>query len=147
SVPLETRLELMARIVDAVAAAHAAGVLHKDIKPSNILIHEELGQPLPRLIDFGIGGVTEPQKLHNKNITVTGFTFMTQSDSSSRGGTRLYSPPELMQGSAFTKASEMYSLGVLLYQMLVGDLTRPLGVGWERDIEDELLREDITRCV
>src|SRR5258705_9540053 len=95
-------------------------------------IYEEDGRPRPRLIDFGIGGVTEPEKLQNKNISVTGFTMMSQIDSTSRAGTRLYLPPELFQGGAFTERGEVYSLGVLLHQVAVGDLCRPLTVGWER---------------
>src|SRR5262249_11387950 len=46
-----------------------------------------------------------------------------------------------------TTARDVYALGVLFYQLVVGDLTRPLGIGWEQDVEDELLREDIGMCV
>ena len=51
------------------------------------------------------------------------------------------------QGKPFTTQGDVYALGVLLYQMAVGDLARPLAPGWERDVPDELLREDIAACV
>src|SRR4051812_13389638 len=59
----------------------------------------------------------------------------------------MYAPPESLAGKPFTTQGDVYSLGVLLYQIIVGDLSRPLGVGWERDVDDEFLREDIAGCV
>jgi len=148
-VPMEQRLDIVARVADALAAAHSVGVLHKDIKPSNILIFRESdGGVRPRIADFGIGVLTDRQSLAQRNITVAGFTVseLTENDSS-RTGTRMYSPPEALAGRAFTVAGDIYALGVLLYQMAVGDLSRPLAEGWQRDVDDELLREDIAQCV
>lgn len=148
-VALPVRLDLVARVADAVAAAHSVGVLHKDIKPSNVLIHRgEDGEPLPRLADFGIGMVTDRSQLAARNITEAGFTqsVVTENDSS-RTGTRLYAPPEALAGRPFTVQGDVYALGVFLYQMVVGHLERPLGQGWEREIRDDLLREDIAACV
>ncbi|MCC6908722.1 MAG: tetratricopeptide repeat protein [Phycisphaerales bacterium] len=147
-VPIETRLDLVARTARAVAAAHSVGVLHKDIKPSNILIHQiKGGQPRPRLSDFGIGMLADRTELEARQITISGFTGLLTENESSRTGTRLYAPPEMLVGKAFTVQGDIYALGVLLYQMVVGDLERPLAVGWERDVDDPLLREDIARCV
>src|SRR5204863_2897920 len=58
TVPLNLRLELLGRIARAVAAAHSLGIIHKDIKPSNVLIAEHEGGVRPRLTDFGIGVLT-----------------------------------------------------------------------------------------
>ncbi len=147
-VALSTRLDLVARTARAVAAAHSVGVLHKDIKPSNILIHQVAGgEPRPRLSDFGIGILADRSALDARQITMTGFTGLLSENESSRTGTRLYAPPEMLIGKAFTVQGDIYALGVLLYQLLVGDLERPLAVGWERDIDDALLREDISKCV
>ncbi len=143
---LVDRLELVAQTAEAVAAAHSVGVLHKDLKPSNILIHDEDGRPHPRLADFGIGVLADHDQLQKRAITETGFTLITNNDSS-RTGTRMYAPPESLSGKPFTVQGDVYALGVLLYQMVVGDLERPLAAGWERDIDDELLREDIAICV
>lgn len=146
-IPLETRLDIVARTAVAVAAAHSVGVLHKDIKPSNILIYREHdGTVRPRLTDFGIGELTDPSELSKRNIMVTG---MSDSFMSGSGGTttRVYAPPEVLVGKPFTIQGDVYGLGVLLYQMVVGDLERPIAEGWERDIPDPLLRDDISRCV
>jgi len=69
------------------------------------------------------------------------------SDLGSRTGTRLYMAPELSAGKPASIASDIFALGVLLYQMVSGDLTRPLAQGWEREIPDPLLVEDIAACI
>ena len=60
---------------------------------------------------------------------------------------RMYAPPESLADKPHTVQGDVYALGVLLYQVVVGDLSRPVGVGWERDVKDELLRQDIAACV
>jgi serine/threonine-protein kinase len=148
SLPLETRLDLVARIGEAVAAAHSVGILHKDIKPDNVLIYEADGTPRPRLADFGIGAVADRAELEKRNITAVGLTEVAAtSPRSSSSGTPMYMPPESLAGKPFTVLGDVYALGVLLYQMVAGDLQLPLGPGWEREIEDDLLREDIAACV
>lgn len=149
SVPLQTRLQIVIGIADALAAAHSVGVLHKDIKPSNILIDSDAeGRVWPVLTDFGIGILTDRSQLAQRDITVVGFTqtALTENESS-RTGTRLYAPPESLLDKPFTVQGDIYALGVLLYQMVIADLTRPLAGGWEREVPDELLREDIAACV
>ncbi|MDJ0975655.1 MAG: tetratricopeptide repeat protein [Planctomycetota bacterium] len=148
-VSLEERLRLLAEIADAVAAAHSVGILHKDLKPSNVLVwQDESGRPRPRLADFGIGMLTDLDQLVRHDITVVGFTEMaSEASTSSMSGTRLYAPPETLAGKPFTTGGDVYALGVMLYQLAVGDLTRPIGHGWESDVTDPLLREDIAACV
>jgi len=145
AVPLATRLELMAQVSEALAAAHSVGVLHKDVKPQNVLIAESGGKPRARLADFGIGLVRDASVLDGRGFTVTGFTEL-RSTASSGSGTRLYMAPELLEGKPPTTLADVYALGVMLYQVVVGDLERALAPGWERDVEDELLREDIASC-
>lgn len=146
---LAERVQFVAHVARAVAAAHSVGILHKDIKPSNILVHPgDKGQPRPRLTDFGIGILTDVSLLQGRNITVTGMTEgMLQENASSRTGTRMYAPPESLTGATFTQQGDIYALGVLLYQCVVGDLSRPLAQGWEAGVADPLLREDIAACV
>jgi len=149
-VPLETRLEIVAQAAVALGAAHSVGVLHKDIKPANLLITEnkETGEPRVSLTDFGIGLLTDREALAGKGITATGLTqTLVSSESSSGSGTRLYMAPELIERKPATTLSDIYSLGVVLYQVVIGDFSRAVAPGWERDVPDELLREDIGACV
>ena len=62
-------------------------------------------------------------------------------------GNPLYTAPEQARGEPLDARSDAFSIGVLLYQMAVGDLSRPLAPGWERDIHDPLLLEDISAMV
>lgn len=148
-VSFPARLNIIAQVAEAISAAHSVGILHKDIKPSNVMMGQDAdGTVYPRLTDFGIGILTDRDRLKHFNITAAGFTASNITmDDSSRTGTRMYSPPESMSGKPHTVQGDVYALGVLLYQVVIGDLERPLGVGWERQVEDELLREDIAACV
>lgn len=152
SMDLAVRLDLLARTAHAVAAAHSAGVLHKDLKPANILITlDDSGAPRPMIIDFGIGMLADPAVLTGHQIKQSGFTEtqLTENESS-RTGTRLYAPPESLsadpQRRQFTAQGDIYSLGVLLFQLVIGDLDRPVAHGWERDI-DPSLAAIIARCI
>ena len=149
-IPLKTRLELVAQAADALSAAHGAGVLHKDIKPGNILIHQIDTSEKPHVVlaDFGIGLLTDLELLKQQDITTMGLTKTLVGSSSTAGsGTAIYMAPELLEGKAPSPQSDIYSLGVLLYQMAIGDLSRALATGWEQNVEDVLLREDISACV
>src|SRR5438046_589196 len=75
ALPLEERLRLMAEIAGAVAAAHSVGIIHKDLKPSNIFMRQDSdGRWHPLLADFGIGAVADRSQLERRRITVAGFT-------------------------------------------------------------------------
>lgn len=136
------RLALFVPIVETVAAAHAVGVLHKDLKPGNVLVAARADGWQMRLTDFGSSRLLQPERLAELGITALGMT-MTLAGSDSSSGTPLYLAPELLAGQPATVRSDVYALGMLLYQWLAGDLRRPLAPGWERDIGDPLLREDI----
>ncbi len=141
NVALALRLELVAQVADALAAAHSVGVLHKDLKPANVLVSAPSGAPHIKLADFGSGRLVDLARLEALEITRLGFTAA-QVDADS-GGTPLYLAPEILGGRAPTARSDIYALGVMLYQCLVGDTRQPLAPGWENDIDDPLLREDI----
>jgi serine/threonine protein kinase/tetratricopeptide (TPR) repeat protein len=104
---LRERLELFARICDAVIHAHRHGVMHRDLKPSNILV-EPGGEP--RLVDFGLAKALGRE--HSSAVTVSG-EFM---------GTFAYASPEQLQGdlTQVDTRSDVYALGVILYEMLAG---------------------------
>lgn len=142
---LAARIAFFLRIVEAVEAAHSVGVLHKDIKPGNVLVEAANDGWRVRLTDFGSSRLLQPERLMELGITALGLT-MTRAAGDSGSGTPLYLAPELLGGHPPTVRSDVYALGVMLYQWLVGDLRRPLAPGWERDIEDPLLREDIAEA-
>ena len=140
------RLDFFLQVAVAVDAAHGVGVLHKDIKPANILVRPRRdGGWQACLTDFGSSRLLQPGRLAELGITGLGLT-VTRPDAGSSGGTPLYLAPELVAGQPPTVRSDLYALGVLLYQLLVGDLRRPMAPGWERDIDDPLLVEDISRA-
>ncbi|MFT3763462.1 MAG: winged helix-turn-helix domain-containing protein [Pseudoxanthomonas sp.] len=135
------RIGFFLQIADAVAAAHGVGVLHKDLKPANVLVAARGDGWQVRLTDFGNSRLLQPERLAELGITALGMTA-TRGDGDT-SGTPLYLAPELVAGQPPTVRSDVYALGVMLYQLQVGDLRRPLAPGWEREIDDPLLREDI----
>ena len=110
------RIELIARIADALAAAHAIGVLHKDLKPANVLIAPTPANPDVRLADFGSGRALEPERLAALGITRLGMTE-NRADGDTTSGTLFYLAPELIAGGAATVRADIYALGVMLYQI------------------------------
>lgn len=140
-VPLSKRLDLFVQAAEAVAAAHGIGVLHKDLKPANLLIYGEGDEARLRVADFGSSRLFDSGRLDELGITHLGLTQT--ASLSSESGTPLYLAPEVIGGSSASIKSDVYALGVTLYQFLVGDFTRPLAPGWESDIDDSLLRQDI----
>jgi eukaryotic-like serine/threonine-protein kinase len=146
-IPLPRRLALIARIAEALAAAHSVGVLHKDLKPTNVLLHDAGGVAQVKLCDFGSGGVLDPGRLEQLGITRLGFTKTVIDVSDTTSGTPIYLAPEVISAQPFTARADIYSLGVMLYQMVAGNLHKPLAPAWELDVQDELLREDIAAAV
>lgn len=137
------RLELFLQIADAVAAAHSVGVLHKDLKPANVLVMGDAQHPHVRLTDFGSGRLLEPDRLAQLGITRMGMTVEDSQGIGSNSGTPLYIAPEHFEGHAPTVKSDVFALGILLYQLLAGRVGLPMVSGWEAAIDDELLREDV----
>jgi DNA-binding winged helix-turn-helix (wHTH) protein/serine/threonine protein kinase len=141
SVPWKRRLELLTEVASAVAAAHALDVLHKDLKPGNILIGTTPeGAPQVKVADFGSASLLVPERLAELGITNLGFTRAAADD---LHGTVMYVAPEVLAGQTPTAAADVYALGVLLYQMAVGDFRRPFAPGWDAGITDKLICEDI----
>jgi len=106
------RLELFIQVCQAIQHAHQKGIIHRDIKPSNILVTLHDGVPVPKVIDFGIAKATEGR--------LTDQTVYTQLNQFI--GTPAYMSPEQaeMSGLDIDTRSDIYSLGVLLYELLVG---------------------------
>jgi serine/threonine protein kinase len=108
----QTRLELFREVCSAVQHAHQKGIIHRDLKPSNILVTLHGGKPVPKVIDFGIAKATQ-QRLTDKTLFTQFQQFM---------GTPAYVSPEqaTLSGLDIDTRSDIYSLGVLLYELLTG---------------------------
>jgi serine/threonine protein kinase/DNA-binding winged helix-turn-helix (wHTH) protein len=143
-ISLEERLRVLADVALAMAAAHDVGVLHKDLKPANILVVPKAsGGWQIKIADFGSASLAEPSRLRALGITNLGFTQSGPTDTKSLSGTLMYLAPEVPAGHSPTASADVYSLGVMLYQLVSCDFRRPLSPGWEADIDDPLIREDI----
>ncbi len=105
--PVRARLELFLQVADAVAFAHSNLVVHRDLKPSNILV-DRAGQA--KLLDFGIATLVDQASGLAVGRTVT----------TGRALTPEYAAPEQLEGGAITTATDVYALGVLLYELLTG---------------------------
>jgi eukaryotic-like serine/threonine-protein kinase len=106
------RLELFIQICHAIQHAHQKGIIHRDIKPSNIIVTLHDGRPVPKVIDFGIAKATETP-LTDKTALTMQNQFI---------GTPAYMSPEQAGtgGLDIDTRSDIYSLGVLLYELLTG---------------------------
>ena len=139
------RLGLAIALCEAVAALHAVGIIHRDLKPENIYPLADPDAPggwRIALADLGAGDAATTPHLAALGITMS--VLDTASAASPRHvGSLLYVSPEVIAGGPHTLRSDVFSLGVLLYQLAAGNLRRTLAPGWEADIPDELLREDI----
>jgi serine/threonine protein kinase/DNA-binding winged helix-turn-helix (wHTH) protein len=143
-IPYETRLKLLVDVAKAVAAAHDIGVLHKDLKPANILIVSgSNGGWQIKVADFGSASLFDPSRLQALGITNLGFTQTASLESQALTGTLMYLAPEVLAGQSPSAGADVYALGVMLYQLTIGDFRKPLAPGWEAEIKDPLLREDI----
>ncbi len=110
---IRERLELFIRVCEAVHHAHQKGVIHRDLKPSNVLVavHEGTRQPVPKIIDFGIAKAT----------TDAVTPGMTLTEARQLIGTPEYMAPEQADYHAdIDTRADVYSLGVMLYELLVG---------------------------
>ena len=108
------RLELFIKACQGIQHAHQKGIIHRDVKPSNILVSEHDGEPVPSVIDFGIAKATAVEFSEDTALTQHGAVL----------GTPLYMSPEQagISGLDVDTTADIYSLGMLLYELLVGAL-------------------------
>jgi tetratricopeptide (TPR) repeat protein len=110
------RVRLFQKVCSAVAYAHRNLIVHRDLKPSNILVHRD-GEP--KLLDFGIAKLTDASTSEAADLTQTGVRLLTPE----------YGSPEQVRGEPVTTATDVYALGLILYEMLTGQRAQPVTGG------------------
>jgi serine/threonine-protein kinase len=103
---------ILSQILKALGAAHSQGVLHRDIKPTNVMVFERFGETVGvKVLDFGITKSVMTEEQFDDNLTMEGAVI----------GTPRYMSPEQLQGIPVTPASDLFSAGLLLYEMYAGE--------------------------
>jgi serine/threonine protein kinase len=112
--PVERALPILIQVCGALEEAHRSGIVHRDLKPENIFLCNQAGlSDFPKVLDFGLAKVTEREMRPGSIIlTQEGMVF----------GTPEFMSPEQAQGRSLTPASDIYSLAVILYELLTGKL-------------------------
>jgi non-specific serine/threonine protein kinase/serine/threonine-protein kinase len=131
------RLELFIHVCEGVQHAHQKAILHRDLKPSNILVGEIDGIPLPRIIDFGVAKATAQGLTDGTMFTRVGTLI----------GTPGYMSPEQADsaGADVDTRTDVYSLGVILYELLVGALPLDFSSTPIEQVQRKLREEDAPR--
>jgi non-specific serine/threonine protein kinase/serine/threonine-protein kinase len=107
------RLQLFQQVCGGVQHAHQKALIHRDLKPSNVLVSLQDGEPSPKIIDFGIAKATGDQPAGGSLQTQVGMVV----------GTPAYMSPEQARGEPVDTRADVYSLGVMLYELLIGRTT------------------------
>jgi len=144
--PLETAraVSIMLQATAAVAAAHDAGIIHRDLKPANVFIVRRADMPvIVKVLDFGIAKLASEtlEEGDNETLTVVGAMI----------GTPRYMSPEQCNGADLTPAADVYSLGVILYEMLTGIVpfsgSTPLAIAIKHAAEQPRDPREITASI
>lgn len=126
---LQTRLKLFLQICDAVAYAHRRLIVHRDLKPSNVMLTPD---QQPKLLDFGIAKLLEGE---DEQLTRTDMRVMTPN----------YAAPEQILGQPISTATDVYALGIMLYELLTGLSPNQRGGKPMQQVTNELAHESVMR--
>jgi serine/threonine protein kinase/Tol biopolymer transport system component len=116
ALPVREVIDLAVQIATALAAAHSAGIIHRDIKPENVMVRPD---GLVKVLDFGLAKPSERELIHSG--TTTSPTLSLQTDANMMMGTVAYLSPEQVRRERVDHCTDIFSLGVVLYEMLSGE--------------------------
>lgn len=111
-VSLEDTAKIIAQVCDAVEAAHKRNIIHRDLKPDNIFLQKDEHREVVKVLDFGIAKITQSNAASTAGLTSAGMIV----------GTPYYMSPEQCQGDALDSCADIYSLGVIIFEMVTGKL-------------------------
>jgi serine/threonine-protein kinase len=131
--PLRHAIQVTCAVLDALHAVHKKGIVHRDVKPSNLLVDMTAESP-PRvcLLDFGVGKVVSSKELNFPDLTRKGDLL----------GTPMYMAPEQMLGQPVDARTDLYAAGIMLYELLAG--RPPYPANSVAEVFAAVLRDDIT---
>src|SRR5882724_5191979 len=109
--PLPRTVEILRQVGGALDAAHAEGVVHRDLKSDNIMLLSSSGTDYAKVLDFGIAKIKEPEGEYNPGLTAPDLVI---------GTPQYMSPEQCSQAADIDSRSDIYSVGVILYEMLIG---------------------------
>ncbi len=132
-------LALLGTVADVLAGAHAMGVVHGDLSAKNVLIQQDGLEECAWLSDFGSAQVSSAERIRALELSIP----MTGGSAGPHSSALIYAAPELLQGGSVSEASDVYALGVLVFQVLARDARKPLTPGWEQFVSDPILRADV----
>lgn len=113
-------VEIACAVCDALAQAHAAGIVHRDIKPSNVFLHGTNGERVVKVIDFGIAKLTDESQAPGAESTTQSGMFL---------GTPAYMAPERVFNQPYDGRADVYAVGVMIYEMVAGRLPFERNIG------------------
>jgi len=129
---LESRLRLFLRVCEAVSYAHRALVVHRDLKPNNILVS---GEGIPKLLDFGVAKLLDPGA--DPRLTSTSFAMVPL--------TPAYASPEQVRGLSISPVVDVYALGAILFELLTGTCAQKINTHTPSEIERVVCQTEVQR--
>ncbi|MBV9492413.1 MAG: protein kinase [Verrucomicrobia bacterium] len=134
ALPVRQRIALFCDVCSAVQYAHQHRIVHRDIKPANILVTRD---GVPKLLDFGIAKLTDPAG--------EGSTILTVTAAGMRALTPDYASPEQVRGEPITAATDIYSLGAVLYELLTGQRAHHIETFSPTEIERKICIQEVRK--
>src|SRR5207253_10978650 len=107
---LKRSTDILVPVCDALTEAHKVGIIHRDIKPDNIFLHQTKDGEIVKVVDFGIAKLLDEDSGDLQKLTVAGGII----------GTPTYMSPERLSKKPYDGRSDVYSLGIMMYEMLTG---------------------------